>query len=246
MRIRKCGFVFSAKMKVGRRWAAAEAPSLGHFSNWKKERSQMEFYEVIKKRRTIREYSSRPIEQEKLLRVLEAGLCAPTHNHLRQWEYVLVSDMAVRYAIVDIGEGLRDNVDIGELSKQFDDDEPSVKELYLKAIPLQKKMILMAPELLVICYKRSRPIKDCIAVYELNSFASVWCCIENILLAMTAEGLYGVTYIPQNTERIREILCIPDDYEIPVLLPLGYPSEDTKGIPQRPMSLNEKLHYNKF
>lgn len=206
----------------------------------------MEFYEAVRNRKTVREFSTEPVEEAKLLRVLEAGLCAPTHNHLRQWEYVLIRDRAVREAIVDIGEGLSDAVDSEGLRQQFSGHDPSAREMYLKAIPLQKRMLLTAPELLVVCYKISRPIKECTTLYELNSLASVWCCIENILLAMAAEGLYGVTYIPQNTERIRQILGVPNDYEIPVLLPIGYPSEDAKRVPQKPVSLAEKLHYNGF
>ncbi len=206
----------------------------------------MELYEAIKNRRTVREFSSKPVEEEKLLRILEAGLCAPTHNHLRQWEYVLVRDKVVRQAIVDIGEELSDKVDGEELSQQFNGHDPSAREMYLKAIPLQKRMLLTAPELLVVCYKIGLPIQECTTIYQLNSLASVWCCIENILLAMAAEGLYGVTYIPQNTDRIRQILGVPDDYEIPVLLPLGYPSEDAKRVPQKPVSLTEKLHYERF
>jgi len=206
----------------------------------------MEFYEVIKKRRTVREFSPKPIEPDKLVRVLSAGLGAPTHNHLREWEYVLVCDMTIRQAIVSTGENLQDRVDGEELSTQLRNYDPSAREMYLRAIPLQKRMLLMAPELLVVCYKTARPIKECASIYELNSLASVWCCIENILLAMSAEGLYGVTYIPKNTERIRPILGIPDDYEIPVILPIGYPCKDSAALPQKRVFLNEKLHHNKF
>ncbi len=36
----------------------------------------MDFYEVIKKRRSIRKYKDRPVEEEKLKRVLEAARIA--------------------------------------------------------------------------------------------------------------------------------------------------------------------------
>lgn len=41
----------------------------------------MEFYEVIEKRRSIREFEDRPISQEVLERILNAGLKAPSSNH---------------------------------------------------------------------------------------------------------------------------------------------------------------------
>jgi nitroreductase len=174
----------------------------------------MEFYEASKNRRTVREFSAQPVEEAKLLRILGAGLCAPTHNHLRQWEYCLIRDRAVREAIVDIGEGLSDAVDSEGLRQQFSGHEPSAREMYLKAIPLQKRMLLTAPELLVVCYKISRPIKECTTLYELNSLASVWCCIENILWPWLPKGCTASLH-PQNTERIRQILGVPNDYEIP-------------------------------
>jgi nitroreductase len=66
----------------------------------------------------------------------------------------------------------------------------------------------------------------------LNSFASIWCCIENILIAAVSEGIYGVTRIPfdDEIEYIREILNIPEDYDFPCYLGLGYPRENVYEI----------------
>jgi nitroreductase len=54
----------------------------------------MEFYEVVKKRRSVREFKSKSVEADKLQRILEAGLKAPSHNHLREWEFILVRSPA--------------------------------------------------------------------------------------------------------------------------------------------------------
>ena len=32
------------------------------------------------------------VEKEKLLRILDAGLKAPSHDHLRDWEFILIKD----------------------------------------------------------------------------------------------------------------------------------------------------------
>ena len=57
------------------------------------------------------------------------------------------------------------------------------------------------------------------------AFASIWCCIENILIAAASEGIFGVTRIPSETERetIKRFLNVPEDCEIPCWLALGYP-----------------------
>jgi nitroreductase len=206
----------------------------------------MDFYSVINSRHTVREFTDKKVENEKVLRILEAGLAAPSHNHLRQWEYLLIDDPATRLCIVESGEHLVDEVDVDQLRKKFENMDPKAREMYLHANTLQKKMIISAPELLIICYQINKPIKDCNNIYELNSLASVWCVIENILLAMTYEGLGGVTYIPQHTHNIRKILDIPEKYEIPVLIPFGYPNPAEKKVHQVVVHVADRIHHNKF
>jgi nitroreductase len=206
----------------------------------------MDFYQAVYARKTIRAFDPRPVEPDKLRRVLEAGLQAPTHNHLREWEFIQVPDPAVRFRLVEGGERLEELVDRENLEKSLNHLEGSARTMYLDAIPRQKRMLLDAPELLVVAYRTSKPVAECQKIYELNGLASVWCCIENILLAMAAEGLYGVTYIPQNTPKLRELLELPENYEIPAILPLGYPAETARRAKQKPVRLEDKLHVNRF
>ena len=46
----------------------------------------------IKKRTSIRKFQDRPIEEEKLLRVLKAGMQAPSACNLMPWEFLIVTD----------------------------------------------------------------------------------------------------------------------------------------------------------
>ena len=50
----------------------------------------MEFYEVLEKRRTYRDFSDREVSDEILKRVISAAFKAPTNDHLRQLEFVVV------------------------------------------------------------------------------------------------------------------------------------------------------------
>lgn len=45
----------------------------------------MDFYEVIGKRRTIRDFENVVISTEIIERIIEAGLRAPTNDHMRDW-----------------------------------------------------------------------------------------------------------------------------------------------------------------
>jgi nitroreductase len=204
----------------------------------------LDFYEVVEKRRTVREFQSKLVEEEKLLRVLAAGLKAPSHNHLREWEFILMKDFEQRKRVVDLGVMAKDysEEEIEEATKPMTDWE---KEAYLKALPVQRRMLMSSPDLLIVCFRMRKSFKECEILYELNNFASVWACIENILLAMAAEGLYGVTFIiPHETVPLKKMLGIPDDYEVAALIPIGYPQEYF--VKQKPVSLKEKIHYNKW
>ena len=203
----------------------------------------MDFYEVVERRRTVREFQSKPVEEEKLLRVLAAGLKAPSHNHLREWEFILIKDFEHRKRIVDLGVMARDYAEkeVEEATRTMTDWE---KEAYLKALPVQKRMLLSSPELLAVCFKMRKPLRECNTLYDLNCFASVWACVENVLLAMAAEGLHGVTFIPHETTSLKKMLGVPDDYEVAALIPIGYPQEYF--VKQKPVSLKEKIHYNRW
>ena len=205
----------------------------------------MDFYEAVNKRRSVREFQSRPVEKEKLLRILEAGLKAPSNNHLRQWEFIVVKDAEQRKKVAELIAKAKNITNEMELEKALDRwaDELQ-REMYRKALPVQEKMLVSSPELLVICFRLRKPLSECETLYDLNDLASVWTCIENILLAMTAEGLYGVTSVPRETASLKKVLGVPDGYDVAAVIPIGYPMDYS--VKQKTVSLKEKLHYDKW
>lgn len=50
----------------------------------------MDFYQVLEKRRTIRDFSNKEVTDEVLVKVLSAAFKAPTNDHLRQFEFIVV------------------------------------------------------------------------------------------------------------------------------------------------------------
>ena len=52
----------------------------------------MELYEAIAKRRTIRDFTDKVVPEDVLERILAAGLKAPTHNHARDWHFVVIRE----------------------------------------------------------------------------------------------------------------------------------------------------------
>ena len=60
----------------------------------------MDVMEAIKSRRSVRSWQAKPIESEKLQRVLEAGRLAPSANNRQPWRFIVVTDEAVRRQLV--------------------------------------------------------------------------------------------------------------------------------------------------
>jgi nitroreductase len=60
----------------------------------------MTVYETIENRRSIRAYKNRPVEQEKLDRILEAARKAPSASNRQEWRFVVVRDEALRHRLM--------------------------------------------------------------------------------------------------------------------------------------------------
>jgi nitroreductase len=201
-------------------------------------------YEAISRRMTIRDFDDREIPFDIVTKLLEAGLKAPTNDHLRQWEFILVQDRVKREALVGYIAAPRTTEGATEIVNQWGLTEPSLRQMYVDAIPKQHSMILHAGCLIVPCFYTSGPLLKPETLSSLNSFASIWCCIENILITAAAEGIFGVTRIPFEAERVgmRPILNIPDNYEVPCYLALGYPRSTAKRLKQYEVRVQDKIH----
>lgn len=209
-------------------------------------KTDQDFYAVVRKRRTVRSFQVKPIEQEKLHRVLEAGVRAPTHNHMREWHFVFLKDHDKRQAVLELEEAFSRAPDQKFLDETLSKiTNPYQREIYSYSVPLQERMLLTAPEILIVCFRMEKPFSECETLFELNNFASAWLVVENILLAMAAEGLYGVTMVPFRTSRVKRLLGIPDDYEIATFIPLGYPKKEPS-IRQIKINLEERIHIDEW
>ena len=69
---------------------------------------------------------------------------------------------------------------------------------------------------------------------EMNPFTTIWCSIENIFLAATAEGLACSMRIPMNEEHeaVKKRLKVPATYMMPVFIGVGYADPNEKELEQ--------------
>lgn len=206
----------------------------------------MELYEVLEKRRTYRDYSDREVSDEILKRVLGAAFKAPTNDHLRQFEFIVVRG---RENIAKVIAPLVKNMAaFKDLVFEVDDTGDKEKmEMFADALPKQQKM-LMESGLLILPFFRQKqsPLLKPVEQSSLNYFASAWCALENMLLAATAEGLGTVFHIPvsDEAEKIKEIVGAPEGYEFTCLLTMGYPVENAFLPKQKEINVEDRIHTN--
>ncbi|MFX1466657.1 MAG: nitroreductase family protein [Promethearchaeota archaeon] len=65
----------------------------------------MDVYEAIRKRKSVRRYKDKEVEQEKLTRILEAARLAPSASNKQEWRFVVVKDKEKRRKLSEAARG---------------------------------------------------------------------------------------------------------------------------------------------
>ena len=206
----------------------------------------MELYEVLEKRRTYRDFSDREVSDEIVKRIIGAAFKAPTNDHLRQLEFIVVRD---RENIAKVITPLVKNMEaFKELVFEVDDtDDEDKMAMFADALPKQQKMLMQSGLLILPFFRQKQsPLLKPVEQSSLNYFASAWCALENMLLAATNEGLGTVFHIPvsDEAEKIKEIVGAPEGYEFTCLLTMGYPAENAFLPKQKEINIEDRIHTN--
>lgn len=204
----------------------------------------MDFYEVLEKRRTYRDFSDREVSDEILKRVIGSAFKAPTNDHLRQLEFVVVRG---REHIAKVIAPLAKNMAaFKELVAEVDEsDDKDKMAMFADALPKQQRMLMQSGLLIIPFFRQlTWPLLKPVEQSSLNYFASAWCALENMLLAATAEGLGTVFHIPvsDEAEKIKEIVGAPEGYEFTCLLTMGYPAENAFLPKQKVIDVESRIH----
>jgi len=65
----------------------------------------MDVFEAIKVRRSIRSYLDRPVESEKISKLLEAARLAPSAKNRQEWRFIVVTKDEIRERLVEACKG---------------------------------------------------------------------------------------------------------------------------------------------
>jgi len=183
----------------------------------------VELFEAINNRRSIRHYTTDPVDDDKVTKVLEAGRWAPSWANTQCWRFVVVRDPDIK---ARIGQGLMGMKIDGKLM-----DNPGTKA------------INDVPVLIVVCAETNKAgCKPGDAT--INNFVTDkgdWfmfdaaLAVQNMALAAHGLGLGTVIMGAFDAPMVEEILEIPEGYRVIILLPLGVPAREGKAPPRTPL-----------
>ena len=184
----------------------------------------MDTLEAIRTRRSVRKFSDKPVEPEKLQSVLEAVQQAPSWANMQCWRLIVVTDPAVKGRISELSF-----VEAFFATRGY------------KSNPAQKALA-EAPVVIVAC---AEPTESGDLRGQQYYLADMGIAAENLMLAAHSLGLASVFVGVFEEEDLGELLDIPPGIRIVGLFPLGYPQgELTSGPPRK--SLDQIVHYEKW
>lgn len=187
----------------------------------------MDTFEAIHTRKSVRRFLEKPVEDEKLQRILEAVRMAPSWGNGQCWRFIIVKDSRMKEAISELTWGSSDGVSIGE--------NPA------------KRGIVEAPVLIVACADPSQSGTVGDISYKLQQYymTDVGLAAQNLMLSARALGLGTVFVGVFYEEKLRNLLNIPSHIRVIGLFPLGYPrTVRKKGSPRKP--LHEFVFHQKW
>lgn len=205
----------------------------------------MEFYEVVNKRRTIRDFEGKEVPLDALERIIEAGLKAPTNDHLRQWEFVVLRG---KEHIASVLSQVSENAALQLQAVNASNMGDCARAMYIDGVPKQYRMLSDSGCLLLPFYRQRGELLHPENQSALNDFASIWCCIENMLLAATAEGLACSLRIPIGNEQqhVASLVHAPKEYVLPCYIGIGYPAVGAALVKQPDICAKDKIHFDQW
>lgn len=155
----------------------------------------MEFDKLISERYSCKKYCGKPVEADRLQRVLEAGRLAPTAKNLQE-QHIYVAQSEKALAAVDAVTPCRYGA-------------PTVL-----IVAFDSKNVYTYPD-----GKRESGIEDAAIV------------ATHLMLAAANEGLGSCWVNCFYPDKLKELLSLPENEEILMLLDVGYPDAEGKPLP---------------
>jgi nitroreductase len=192
-----------------------------------------EFLELMKTRRSVRNFSTEPVPWELIENALRTAGTAPSGANQQPWTFVVVSDPAVKEEIRDAAE---------QEERLLYEERASAE--YLDAIePIGtdwiKRHITDAPYVIVVFEQSYGFNEDGSKRKHYYVRESVGIATGFLLASLHAAGLATLTHSPSPMGFLSRILGRPPNERPFILIPVGYPAEDAEVPTLTKKSLDE-------
>lgn len=193
------------------------------------ERAAESFYEVMRRRRSVRMFSDRPVSRETIEWIVRCATTAPSGANKQPWRFVCVQDPELKRAI---------RLGAEQEEREFYGHRAS-REWLADLAPLgtdeHKEFLEVAPWLIVV-FKLMK-CDDGSLVYYLNESVGLACGM--LLAAAHHAGLATLTHTPSPMAFLGRILDRPAHERPFLLIPVGHAADDCvvpkKALERRPL-----------
>ena len=212
----------------------------------------MDLIETLRSTGAVREFTTEPVPDEVVARILDNARFAPSGANAQAWHVVLVKSPAVRSDLRDLYlPGWRDYLAMGAagLRPWAPTNDPADEAAALAAAPAAVTAAAatgfageldQVPVLLVVFADLAAlaAVDRDARRYSFAGGASVYPFVWNILLAARAEGLGGVltTMLVRKEESVCRLLGAPENWAVAAVLALGHPVRAPRRLRRRPVS----------
>ncbi|MCB0278004.1 MAG: nitroreductase family protein [Calditrichaeota bacterium] len=185
-----------------------------------------DFYTEMKRRRTVRDYSSKQVPRELIENCLLTAGLAPNGANLQPWHFVVISDPEIKKQI-------RIEAEKEELAFYKGGKAPQewLNALAHLGTDEHKPFLETAPYLIAIFAKSYDQLPDGRKVKHYYVQESVGIACGFLITAIHNAGLVSLTHTPSPMGFLNDILKRPKNERPYLLLVVGYPAKDTK-VPQ--------------
>ena len=191
----------------------------------------MELTEAIRKRRAVRTYTDKPVDDATIDGLLRLALRAPTGGGQQAWSLLVVRDPDVRLQVAEliINGGAQYFALMRPKKDATDEEHAAWAKEYAEGVMSSYRHV---PAFVVgLLVPRGYP-EGFPGGYE-DDLVSLAFAFENLMLAARAEGLGSVpitAFQRWEKDRLREILGLPAEVDPAIVSPIGYPEQFPTGL----------------
>ena len=180
------------------------------------EQAAQQFYDVMRKRRSVRMFSDKPVSQQTIEALIQTASSAPSGANKQPWAFVCVQDPAIKKQIREGAEQEEREFYAGRAGDQW------LKDLAPYGTDENKGFLETVPWLIVVF--RLTKADDGGKVYYSSESVGLACGM--LLSAAQHAGLATLTHTPSPMNFLNSILDRPANERPYLLIPVGYPSAD--------------------